>query len=144
MRFSLRNDQVEYFLSVRMYMSDAFSRHEYMLWNPFMSGSFPVHCDMQASVWNPIAIALSWLVHYNATWLSVEFLLYYMIGVAGCFYFARNFSRNYYSCIIIGVIYGCGGFATNIMEFMSWIGSFAFLPQTAACCRKSTACHRHG
>jgi hypothetical protein len=128
LRFSLRNDQIEYFLPVRMYMSDAFNHHEFMLWNPFMSGSYPLHSDMQGPVWNPVVILFSWLFNYNSTLLSIELLLYYLTGAIGCFYFARNFSRNIYSCIVIAVIYGCGGVATSILEYMSWVGSFAFLP----------------
>jgi hypothetical protein len=128
LRFSLRNDQTSYFLPVRMYKRDAFLGHEFMLWNPFMSGSYPIHCDMQASVWNPIVIGLSWLFNYNSSVLSFELLLYFVIGAIGCFYFARNFSRNMYSCIVVAVIYGCGGISTSLMEFMTWVGSFAFLP----------------
>jgi hypothetical protein len=128
LRFSLRNDQTSYFLPVRMYMRDAFLGPEFMLLNPFMSGSYPMHCDMQGPVWNPIVIGLSWLFNYNSTVLSFELLLYFLIGAIGCFYFARNFSRNMYSCIVVAVIYGCGGFSTSILEFMSWVGSFAFLP----------------
>ncbi|MDP4249373.1 MAG: hypothetical protein Q8918_04590, partial [Bacteroidota bacterium] len=111
LRFSLRNDQTNYFLPVRMYMSDAFNHHEFMLWNPFLSGSYPVHCDMQGSVWNPIVIIFAWLFNYNSTLLSVELLLYLVIGAIGCFYFARNFSRHSYSCAVIAISYGCCGFA---------------------------------
>ena len=128
LRFSLRNDQTNYFLPVRMYMSDAFNHHEYMFWTPFMSGSYPMHSDMQGPVWNPIAVSLSWLFHYNSSILSMELLLYFLIGTMGCFYFISNFSRNWYSCAVIGVIYGCSGFGTSILEFMNWVGSFAFLP----------------
>lgn len=128
LRFSLRNDQTNYFLPVRMYMSDAFNHHEYMLWTPFMSGSYPMHSDMQGPVWNPIAVLLSWLFHYNSSTLSIELLIYFLIGATGCFYFARNFSQNLYSCVVIAVIYGCSGFGTSILEFMDWVGSFAFLP----------------
>lgn len=131
LRFSLRNDQMDYFLPFRMYLSDAFNHHEFMLWNPFMSGSYPAHCDMQGSSWNPIVTLLAWLFNYNASLLSVELLLYYVIGAIGCFYFARNFCEDLRSCVVIAVIYGCGGFATSIMEFMSWVGSFAFLPWAA-------------
>jgi hypothetical protein len=128
LRFSLRNDQTLYFLPVRMYMRDAFLHHEFMLWNPFMSGSYPIHCDMQGPVWNPIAVLLTWLFNYNSTTLSFELLLYFLAGAVGCWYFARNFSRNRYSCIVVAVIYGCGGISTSLLEFMSWVGSFAFLP----------------
>jgi hypothetical protein len=126
--FSLRNDQTNYFLPVRMYMSDAFNHHEYMFWNPFMSGSYPIHSDMQGPVWNPIVIAFSWLFDYNSSLLSVEILLYYVIGAIGCFFFAKNFTSNLYSRFIIAISYGCGGFASSTMEFMGWVASFAFLP----------------
>lgn len=130
-RFSLRNDQIEYFLPARVYMRDAFRHHEFMLWNPFLSGSYPIHCDMQASVWNPITFVLTYLFDYNAWWLSFELMLYYVIGAIGAFYFARHFSRNYVTCAVIGMIYGCGGFGVSILEFMSWAGSFAYLPWAA-------------
>ena len=112
-------------------MSDAFRHHEFLLWNPFFSDSYPMHCDMQAPVWNPIVILFSWLFRYNATLLSVELLLYYVTGAIGCFYFARHFSRDLRTCLVIAVVYGCGGIATSILEFMSWVGSFAFLPWAA-------------
>ncbi len=128
LRFSLRNDQTLYFLPVRVYMRDAFLHHEFMQWNPFLSGSYPIHSDMHGSVWNPISILLTWLFNYNDTTFSIELLLYYLIGGVGCFYFSRNFSRNLYSCVVVAVIYGCGGFATYILEFMSWVSSLAFLP----------------
>lgn len=126
--FSLRNDQTNYFLPVRMYMSDAFNHNEYMFWNPFMSGSYPIHSDMQGPVWNPITIILSWFFNYNSSLLSIELFLYYLIGSIGCFFFARNFASNTYSCFTIAISYGCGGFASSTMEFMGWMGSFAFLP----------------
>ena len=131
LRFALRNDQIEYFLPVRMYMSDAFRHHEYMLWNPFIAGGYPIHCDMQGPVWNPIAVLFAWLFNYNASLLSVELLLYYVLGGVGCFYFARNFSRNHYSWIVVGVVYACGGMAESMLEYMSWVGSMAFLPWAA-------------
>jgi hypothetical protein len=128
LRFSLRNDETNYFLPFRMYMRDAFVHHQFMLWNPYMSFGYPAHCDMQGSVWNPIATFFCLFFNYNATTLSIELLVYYLIGAIGCFYFARNFSRNWRSCVVVAVIYGCGGFAVSILEFMSWVGSFAFLP----------------
>lgn len=127
-RFSLRNDQMNYFLPVRMFMSDAFNLHEFMLWNPFIGGSYPLHVDMQGPVWNPFTVLLSFLFDYNATLLSIEFLVYYLLGAVGCFYFAGNFTRHVNSRIVIAVCYGCSGFATSIPEFMSWVGSLAFLP----------------
>lgn len=129
--FSLRNDQISYFLPVRMYMSDAFDQGEFLLWNPYFGGSYPLHCDMQGPVWNPIAMLLSWLLDYNATLLSFEFFLYYFIGAAGAFYLASNFTTNIKSRITIAVCYGCGGFAASTLEFMSWVGSIAFLPWVA-------------
>jgi hypothetical protein len=109
-------------------MSDAFNHNEYMFWNPFMSGSYPIHSDMQAPVWNPIVIIFSWLFDYNSSLLSTELFFYYLIGALGCFIFAKNFTTNIYSRFIIAISYGCGGFATSTMEFMGWIASFAFLP----------------
>ncbi|HTI93601.1 MAG TPA: hypothetical protein VL727_23545 [Puia sp.] len=128
LRFSLRNDQNIYTLPVRMYMSDAFRHHEFMFWVPFLSGGYPIHSDIQGPVWNPIAVSLSWLFHYNSSTLSLELLLYFLIGTTGCFYFASDFSRNLYSCAVIAIIYGCSGFGTSALEFMGWVGSFAFLP----------------
>jgi hypothetical protein len=128
LRFSLRNDQISYFLPVRMYMSDAFRHHEFLFWNPFVAGGYPMHSDMQAPVWNPLVILFSFLFNYNASLLSVELLVYYLIGAFGCWCFARNFARNYLSCTIIAIIYGCGGYGVSILEYMSWVGGFAFLP----------------
>jgi len=128
LRFSLRNDQNNYFLPVRMYMSDAFNHHEFMLWNPYLSGSYPIHCDMQGSVWNPIVIFLSWLFNYNSTLLSIELLLYLIIGAVGCFYFVRNFSENIAGCALIAISYGCCGATISFLEFMDWEASAAFLP----------------
>lgn len=127
-RFSLRNDQINYFLPVRMFMSDAFNHKEYMYWNPFVSGSYPIHSDMQGPVWNPIVIIFSWMFNYNSSLLSVELIVYYLIGTIGCYFFSKNFTSNTYSRYIIAISYGCGGFATSIMEFMGWVASFAFLP----------------
>jgi hypothetical protein len=128
LRFSLRNDQTSYYLPFRMYLRDAFVHHEFLLWNPFMSGSYPAHCDMQGSRWNPIVNLLALVFDYNATVLSVELLLYLLIGAVGCFYFALDLSRNLYACTVVAVIYACGGFTTSLLQFMSWVGSFAFLP----------------
>src|SRR5579872_7174867 len=95
LRFSLRNDETNYFLPFRMYMRDAIVHHEFMLWNPYMSFGYPAHCDMQGSVWNPIATFFCLFFDYNSTTLSIELLVYYLIGAIGCFYFALNFSRNW-------------------------------------------------
>ncbi len=125
---SLRNDQITYFLPVRMYLSDAFNRSEYMFWLPFMSGSYPIHSDMQGPVWNPLTVVLAYLFNYNAYTLAFELLSYIIIGSVGCFYFAQKFTARLDIPIIIAISYGCGGFITSIFEFMGWVGSFAFLP----------------
>jgi len=123
--YSLRNDQLNYFLPVRMYMSDAFNHHEFMLWNPFMTGSYPLHADMQSSVWNPFVVVLAWLFNYNITLFSFELLMYYIIGAFGCYYFVRNFSSNTLTPIALAICYGCSGVAASDVEFMSWVRSIA-------------------
>src|ERR1700712_3763145 len=65
--FSFRNDVISYYLPTRVYISDALKHHEFLLWNPFLSGSYPMHSDTQGAVWNPIVLVLAGLFNYNHT-----------------------------------------------------------------------------
>lgn len=129
--FSLRNDNISYFLPTRLFITDALRHHEFLLWNPFFGGSYPMHSDMQGAVWNPIVLILAWLFGYNHTVYAIEMLLYYIIGSIGFYCFISIFTKNAYTKITLAICFGCCGFAASIPEYMTWIESFAFLPWAA-------------
>jgi hypothetical protein len=126
--FSLKNDAYIYFLPCRYFVSDSIHAGYWPLWNPYFYMGFPIHGDMQAGMWNPIVLFISFFTRYNITILQYETLLYIILGGIGTYKLSGLFAVNKWAKLIAAVSYMFCGFILDTGQITVWTGSAAFIP----------------
>lgn len=89
--FSVKNDDIIYFLPYRYNIVESIRNGYFPLWNPYLYMGLPVSGDMQSGVWNPVVWLLSLTGRYTLTSLHTEILIYLFLGGLECLNFCVKF-----------------------------------------------------
>ena len=126
--FSLKNDAYIYFLPCRHFISEQLRHGHLPLWDPYFYMGFPLHGDMQGSVWNPFVWLFSLFTTYNMTTLQYETLLYIFLGGIGIYKLLDLTKSNHTVKLLLAVSYMFCGFIIDTAQITVWTASAAFLP----------------
>lgn len=123
---SLKNDALVQYLVYRYHISEAI-RHGYLpFWDAYWYTGFPVHSDMQGSVWNPFVLILSMFGTYDMTLLQWELLIYLFLAAFGMYRLVRYLGLSRMTAICGGSAFVCCGYMTDSISVLPWIPSAAF------------------
>src|SRR5687768_6130381 len=126
--YSLKNDALNYFLTVRFQVSEAISNGFWPFWSPYFNLGYPLHGDMQSGVWNPIVQIFSLFGPYTLRTLHYETLLYIFISGIGMFYLLKYFAIAKNVNLLVSISYMLCGYNSDSTQFLNWISSASFLP----------------
>lgn len=121
---------------LQVMMSDAISNHTVPIWNPLMQYGSPNYAMVGTPVWYPLTLILA-CIGYTPTVLAVSYVMHIVIGSFGMFLLAGEELKgkdkgwkgyNYFTSVIVGLIYGTSGvFLSNAQHIMIII-SIAWMP----------------
>jgi len=126
--FALKNDFFLGYFPPKFLLSETLRSGQFPLWNPYISFGLPFYADMNGAYWNPITWIIALTTGYSAYTLTLELLLYVILGGIGMYKLAQLFSNNTYICLTAGLAFLCNGFVIGHLQHLNWISCSAFLP----------------
>lgn len=126
--FALKNDFFLGYFPPKFLLSETLNSGQFPLWNPYISFGLPFYADMNGAYWNPITWIIALTSGYTAYTLTVELLVYVLLGGFGMYKLAQHFSNNIYICIVAALAYLGNGFVIGHLQHLNWISCSAFLP----------------
>lgn len=126
--FALKNDFFLGYFPPKFLLSETLRSGQFPLWNPYISFGLPFYADMNGAYWNPATWIIALTSGYNAYTLTIELLLYVILGGVGMYKLAQHFSTNIHIRIIAGLAFMCNGFVIGHLQHLNWISCSAFLP----------------
>ena len=126
--FSLKNDALNYFLPVRVQISEAIQNGYWPFWSPYFNLGYPLHGDMQSGVWNPFVQILSLFGVYTIKTLQYETLMYVFISGLGMYFLLCHFINEKIICLFGAVSYMLCAYNSDSAQFLNWISSASFIP----------------
>jgi hypothetical protein len=101
---------------------------EWPFWNPFQHFGYPAYSDLQNGMYNPFVFLLQCLGPYNTTSLTIELLIYVLVGAMGAYTCAKLVVETNSARFVMGLTYGLSGFMLGTTQIMIFIAGAAFLP----------------
>lgn len=98
------------------------------LWNPYINFGIPQYADMSSGYWSPVTWLVASTIGYNAYTLTLEVLLYILIGGIGMYQLSGYWIFNKQVRICAGIAFMCCGFNVGHLQHFNWISGAAFLP----------------
>ena len=78
--FFLKNDAFNGYFPPKFFMSESIHAGYMPLWNPYINFGIPQYADMSSGYWSPVTWLVASTIGYNAYTLTLEVLLYILIG----------------------------------------------------------------
>jgi Bacterial membrane protein YfhO len=128
MLFSVKNDAINYFLAMRYNTSEAIQHGYFPSWLPYINMGYPAHGDVQAGVWNPVVILMSFIRKYDIYWLQVETIVTIIISGIGMYHLLKHFKFKRNVVLTISAAYMLNGYITDSGQFLNWLYAAAYLP----------------
>lgn len=126
--FALKNDFFLGYFPPKFLLSETISSGQFPLWNPYISFGLPFYADMNGAYWNPITWIIAGTTGYNAYTITLELLLYVLLGGIGMYKLAKLFTDHKSLHLTAGFAYMCNGFVIGHLQHLNWISCSAFLP----------------
>lgn len=128
--FSLKNDDIVYFLPYRFNIVEIIRNGEFPLWSPYIYMGMPVSGDMQSGAWNPVLWLLSLTGRYTLTTLHIELVIYIYLGGIGMYKLMAACKCSRIVCWTIASSYMFCGFVLDSGQILCWVTCAGFLPFT--------------
>ncbi len=109
-------------------MSESIHAGYLPLWNPYINFGIPQYADMSSGYWSPVTWLIASTVGYNAYTLTLEVLLYILVGGIGMYKLCGYWISNKQVRICAGIAFMCSGFNVGHLQHFNWISGAAFLP----------------
>ncbi len=116
------------YLPPRFLMSEVLKTNTLPLWNPYIAFGIPFYGDMSGTYWSPITWLIASTCGYNAYTLSIEVMLYIIIGAFGMYILSSQYTNKKYICFIAAVAYIGNGYMVGHLQHLNWLSGAAFLP----------------
>lgn len=126
--FFLKNDAFNGYFPPKFFMSESIHAGYLPLWNPYINFGFPQYGDMSAGYWSPVTWLVASTVGYNAYTLTIEALLYILIGGIGMYQLTGVWDLRKNIRIISGMAFMCCGYHVGHLQHFNWLSGSAFLP----------------
>ena len=126
--FHLKNDLITQNLPTRYFVSESLYSGYLPWWNPFINFGVPQYGDMNHGFWNPVQWLIAKTSGYSVLSITLEELLYILLGGWGTFLLLIKLSVNKEAALISGMAYMGGGFIVGHLQHFCWITGAAFFP----------------
>lgn len=124
----VKGDAINYFLAMRFNSSDAIQHGIFPFWSPYINFGYPLHADMQAGVWNPVALILSLFRTYDIYLVQIETLLTIFLSGISMHLLCGYWGMSRKTRISIAVAWMLSGYITDAGQFLNWLYAAAYLP----------------
>ncbi len=124
----VKNDILTGYLPVRFFMSESLSAGYIPWWNPYVNFGIPQYADMSSSFWSPVTWMIAGTVGYNIYTITLELLLYILLGAWGMYKCGELFGWAKEIKLIAAISYMCCGYMIGHLQHLNWIAGAGFLP----------------
>ena len=125
--FHLKNDILTQNLPTRFVFGESIYSGFEPFWNPFLHYGNPQYGDMNNGFWNPFQWLIGSTTGYNIYTITLEEMLYILIGGWGIYKTSKEFFAKDIA-LITGIAYMCCGYMTGHLQYLCWITGTAFFP----------------
>ncbi len=125
---SVKNDILTGYLPVRFFMSESISSGYTPWWNPYVNFGLPQYADMSSGFWSPITWLIASTAGYNVYTITIELLLYILLGAWGIYKCGEIFGWSKEVKLIAAISYMCCGYMIGHLQHLNWISGAGFLP----------------
>src|SRR5688500_6490043 len=126
--FHLKNDLISQNLPTRFFISESLYSKTFPWWNPYLNYGIPQYGDMNNGFWNPLLWLIAKTFGYNVLTITLEEMLYILIGGCGVYKTARYFNISGNVSLLSGLSYMSGGYIVGHLQHFCWITGTAFFP----------------
>ncbi len=109
-------------------MSESLSAGYMPWWNPYVNFGIPQYADMSSSFWSPVTWIIAGTVGYNIYTITLELLLYILLGAWGMYKCGELFGWTKEIKVIAAISYMCCGYMVGHLQHLNWIAGSGFLP----------------
>jgi len=124
----VKNDILTGYLPVRFFMSESLSAGYMPWWNPYVNFGIPQYADMSSSFWSPVTWIIAGTSGYNVYTITLELLLYILLGAWGIYKCGEVFGWTKKIKLIAAISYMCCGYMVGHLQHLNWIAGAGFLP----------------
>ena len=124
----VKNDILTGYLPVRFFMSESLSAGYMPWWNPYVNFGIPQYADMSSSFWSPLTWIIAGTFGYNVYTITLELLLYILLGAWGMYKCGEVFGWTKEIKLIAAISYMCCGYMVGHLQHLNWIAGSGFLP----------------
>jgi len=126
--FFIKNDAFVGYFPPKFFMSESLHAGFLPLWNPYINFGIPQYGDMSGGYWSPVTWLIAATVGYNAYTLTLEVLLYILLGGIGMYQLTGIWKLNSSVRIIAATAFMCCGYNVGHLQHFNWLSGAAFLP----------------
>lgn len=126
--FFLKNDAFVGYFPPKFFMSESIHAGHLPLWNPYINYGIPQYGDMSSGFWSPFTWLIAATTGYNAYTLTIELLLYILIGGLGMYKLTGYFKLEKTVRLMAGIAFMCSGYMIGHLQHFNWVSGAAFLP----------------
>ncbi len=126
--FFLKNDAFNGYFPPKFFMSESIHAGHLPLWNPYINFGIPQYGDMSSGYWSPVTWLIASTIGYNAYTLTIELLLYILIGGMGVYKLTSLWQFDKATKIIAATAFMCCGYNVGHLQHFNWLSGTSFLP----------------
>src|SRR5579875_3949610 len=126
--FHVKNDLVTQNLPTRFFIGESLHSKTFPWWNPYINYGMPQYGDMNNGYWNPFIWLIAPLFGYNVLTITLEEMLYILMGGWGIFKLAKQLGIPQHIALVCGFCYMSGGYIMGHLQHFCWITGTAFFP----------------
>jgi hypothetical protein len=123
----LKNDLITQNLPTRFVISESLYSGYFPWWNPYINFGIPQYGDMNTGFWNPMIFIISKTVGYNIYTITIEELVYILLGGWGIYKLSVEFFSKE-AALVSGIAYMACGYTVGHLQHFCWITGIAFFP----------------
>src|SRR6185312_12891851 len=126
--FHIKNDLITQNLPTRYFISESLYSNYFPWWNPYIHFGIPQYGDMNNGFWNPFLWLIAKTFGYNIWTITLEEMLYLVIGGWGMYKVLRELGIGNGIGILIALCYMSCGYAVGHLQHFNWITGMGFFP----------------
>ena len=126
--FHLKNDLITQNLPTRYFVSESLYSNYFPWWNPYIHFGIPQYGDMNNGFWNPFLWLIAKTFGYNIWTITLEEMLYILIGGWGMYKVLRELGITNGIGILIAISYMSCGYVVGHLQHFCWITGIGFFP----------------
>ncbi len=130
--FSVQYDMIDVVLPWRYFAGECLQNNSVPLWNPYQQCGYPIHADLQYSLWYPEVYILGFIFGYTNLTLHILYIIYIALAGFGMYKLAKELTINHHYALLAGGAFMlCGIFVGHAQSLVSILGA-TWLPWVIA------------